>query len=172
MSKVPRSRLLVHAHRGAHRDRFKAFFADGGIDPARIEFVDGKPLHEYYDLHNQIDIALDPFPYAGGTTTCDALWMGVPVISLVGKLGTSRAGLSLLSNVGLPELAVSAVNEYIDVAAALAGDLPRLSALRESLRSRMTSSPLTNAREFTSHLENAFRSMWQAWCETQHANRS
>jgi predicted O-linked N-acetylglucosamine transferase (SPINDLY family) len=164
LQKVARSRLLLHARPGTHRDRVRAFFAEGDINPDRIEFVGVTPADEYFERYNQVDIGLDPFPYPGGTTTCDSLWMGVPVVSLAGKTSVSRGGLSILSNVGLPELAARGPEEYVHIVANLAGDMPRLAALRSGLRDRMLNSPLTNAPRFARNLEAAFRQMWQRWC--------
>ena len=88
------------------------------------------PSEQYFDLYGQIDIALDPFPYGGGTTTCDALWMGVPVVSLAGQTAVGRGGLSILTNVGLPDLAARSEEGFIRLAHELANDLPRLVNLR------------------------------------------
>ena len=101
---VPGSRLLLHAHAGSHRDRVRGFLAEQGISAERLAFVDFLPTAEYFGVYQRIDVALDPFPYGGGTTTCDALWMGVPVVSLAGQTAVGRGGVSILSNLGLPEL--------------------------------------------------------------------
>jgi predicted O-linked N-acetylglucosamine transferase (SPINDLY family) len=164
LQEVQGSRLLLHARPGRHRDRVRTFFAERGIDSARIEFVGVTPPAQYFERYNQIDIGLDPFPYCGGTTTCDAVWMGVPVISLAGKTAVARAGLCILSNVGLPELVARTPAEYVRIAACLAADLPRLGALRAGLRDRMMRSPMMDAPRFALHVETAFRSMWQRWC--------
>jgi predicted O-linked N-acetylglucosamine transferase (SPINDLY family) len=165
MRSLPGSRLLLHARGGSHCDRVRQFFAEAGIEPDRIAFVGRLPYREYLRTYERIDLALDTFPYVGGTTTCDALWMGVPVVSLVGKAPQSRGGWTILSNVGLPELTVRSSKDYVQTAMALAGDLPRLASLRTSLRPRMEQSPLTDAPRFTRNLEMAFRTMWQRWCE-------
>jgi len=128
-----------------------------------VEFVALQPLREYLELYHRLDIALDTFPYNGGVTTCDALWMGAPVVSLAGETPVSRAGLSLLSNLGMPELVASSESEYVNIAERLAGDLPGLARLRESLRDRMKSSVLMDAPRFTRQVEQAYRQMWQAW---------
>ena len=112
--------------------------------------------------YNNIDIALDPFPYNGTTTTCDALWMGVPVIALAGKTHVSRVGVSQLSNIGLPELIAADKDAYVEIAVALANDVPRLAELRSGLRQRMHISPLMDAPRFTRNLEAAFMQMWRA----------
>ena len=134
-----------------------------GIDPRRIEFVGFMPVANYFQEYQRIDVALDPFPYGGGTTTCDALWMGVPLISRQGRTAVSRAGFSILSNIGLPELVGNSPEQYVQIAADLAGDLPRLAHLRATLRQRMERSPLMDARQFTHDLENAYRTMWRQW---------
>jgi predicted O-linked N-acetylglucosamine transferase (SPINDLY family) len=168
---VANSRLLLHAPYGSARERTKAVFQQRGVDPARLEFVDPLPLAQYFKQYHRIDIALDPFPHNGATTTCDALWMGVPVVSLASAMGISRSGLSLLSNVGCPELVARTPDQYVRIAGQLAGDLPRLSHLRATLRERMRSSPLLNAPQFARDVEAAYRQMWQTWCESRSTGR-
>jgi predicted O-linked N-acetylglucosamine transferase (SPINDLY family) len=162
---VPRSRLLLHAHPGSHRDRVRNFLAEHDVSPERLSFVSFAPIAEYMRLYQQIDIALDPFPCGGGITTCDALWMGVPVVSLVGNTAVGRAGFSILSNVGLPELAARDTEQYVDIAVAMAQDLPRLADLRTTLRDRMRNSPLMDASRFARNVEAAYRAMWCRWCQ-------
>ncbi len=161
---VPQSRLLLHAQLGKHRDRVASFFAQQNVSADRVVFVKKSPMTEYLRTYERIDLALDPFPYGGGTTTCDALWMGVPVVSLAGQTAVGRGGLSILSNIGLPELVASDAEQYVGIAAALAQDLPRLSELRATLRDRMTASPLMDAPRFARDVEAAYREMWQRWC--------
>ncbi len=140
-------------------------FIQNGISPERIEFVSHIPSQfEHLKLYNSIDIALDTFPYNGTTTTCEAMWMGVPVIALAGESHASRVGVSLLSNVGLPELIAEYTEEYVEKAVQLAGDLERLQALHANLRSMMVRSPLMDAEGFTRSLEKAYRQMWRRWC--------
>jgi protein O-GlcNAc transferase len=117
-------------------------------------------------------VGLDTFPHAGGTTTCEALWMGVPVISLYGKTGVGRAGLSILSNVGLPELAAYTEDEYVKIALDLASDLPRLAELRATMRARILASLLRDAPRFARNVEEAYRAMWKTWCEKQVTSES
>ena len=112
----------------------------------------------------QIDVALDPHPYCGGTTTCDALWMGVPVVSLAGRTAVSRAGATLLANVGLGHLVARTPEQYVELAAALIRDAAGLAALRRELRERIESSPVMNAPQFARDVEAAFRTGWRAWC--------
>jgi predicted O-linked N-acetylglucosamine transferase (SPINDLY family) len=162
---VPASRLLLYSQAGSHRDRVRECFARQDVSPDRVEFVDFQPLDAYFRTYQRIDIALDPFPYGGGTTTCDALWMGVPVVSLAGQTAVGRGGLSILSNLGLQELVARDADGYVRIAAQLAGDLPRLAELRATLRERMQRSPLMDAPRFARNVEAAYREMWGRWCE-------
>jgi protein O-GlcNAc transferase len=163
---VPNSQLLLHAHQGSHRQRVRERFGREGIEPNRVRFEGSLPLSDYFRLYHGIDIALDTFPYGGGTTTCDALWMGVPVISLVGNTAVGRGGLSILTNAGLPKMAARSREEYVRLAIELANDIPRLRNLRLSLRQRMQDSPLMDAPRFARHVEQAYRQMWRTWCKT------
>jgi protein O-GlcNAc transferase len=164
---VKESRLVMLCPEGSARERVRAFFGARGIATERVELVGYLPRWEYLRLYQRIDLGLDPFPFNGMTTTCDALWMGVPVLTLPGKMPASRAGLSLLSSVGLAELAVWSEADYVRMAVELAGNLPRLADLRATLRSRMLASPLMDAPRFARNVEAAYRSMWQAWCSKQ-----
>ena len=122
------------------------------------------PGFKYFELYQEIDIGLDPFPYGGGTTTCDGMWMGVPVVTFAGETGVSRGGLSLLSNLGLPDLAADNAEDYVRIAADLACNLDRLKNLRAELRQRMQRSPLMDGRRFARNVEAAYRQMWERWC--------
>jgi predicted O-linked N-acetylglucosamine transferase (SPINDLY family) len=164
---LPEARLLLHSPAGSHRDRVRDFLARQGVAPERLEFVGYSPPTEYFRIYARIDVAWDPFPYGGGTTTCDALWMGVPVVSLAGTTAVGRGGLSILSNVGLPELVARDVGQYQRIAVELARDLPRLGELRRTLRARMRNSPLMDGPRFARHVEAAYRRMWQRWCAGQ-----
>ncbi len=166
------SRLLLHSFEGSHRDRVRKQLEQLGVDPSRVDFVARLPMEEYFEQYKRIDIALDTFPFAGGTTTCDALWMGVPVVSLAGQTAVSRAGLSILSNLGAPEWIADAREKYISVASGLARDIPRLAELRRTLRPRMLGSPLMDAAAFTRDVESAFRQMWRQWCARHGAKDS
>jgi predicted O-linked N-acetylglucosamine transferase (SPINDLY family) len=109
-------------------------------------------------------VCLDTFPYNGHTTTLDALFMGVPVVTLVGETVVGRAGRCMAMNLGAPELVATTTAEYVERAAALAGDLQALAAMRASLRSRLQRSPLMDAPRFARNLEDAYRTMWRRWC--------
>jgi predicted O-linked N-acetylglucosamine transferase (SPINDLY family) len=167
---VPHSRLLLHAHEGSHRQRVLEYLQREGIERSRVNFAGKMPTEAYFGLYQSIDIALDTYPYGGGTTTCDALWMGVPVVSLAGKTAVSRAGLSILSNIGLPELVASTSEQYVSVAVELANDLRRLQESRSTLRQRMEVSPLMDATNFARGIETAYRRMWRAWCASHTSN--
>jgi protein O-GlcNAc transferase len=132
-----------------------------------LEFVSGLLPRQYFQLYHRIDIALDPFPYCGGTTTCDALWMGVPVVSLAGRTAVGRGGLSILSNLDLAELVGHDEDAYVRIALELAGDLPHLAELRATLRERMHNSVLMDAPRFARNVEAAYRAMWRRWCAGQ-----
>ncbi len=162
---VDGSRLLLHCPAGTTQTRLLQWFEAQGIASHRLELVARTATRrDYLQLFHQIDIPLDPFPYNGGTTTCDALWMGVPVLSLAGRTAVSRLGLSVLTNIGLPELVAGGEDEYVRLAAELAKDRPRLTELRGTLRARMRASPLMDAPRFARNIETAYRTMWQQWC--------
>jgi predicted O-linked N-acetylglucosamine transferase (SPINDLY family) len=146
------------------RRSLQEMFTVTGVASDRIIFVSDVPSHfDHLDLYNRIDIGLDTFPYNGTTTICEALWMGVPVITLAGEIHPSRVGVSLLSNVGLPELIAESPQEYVDKAIRLACDLERLCSLRSDLRSRMADSRLMDEGEFTRSLECTYRQMWHGY---------
>lgn len=167
---VPDSQLVLLAKIGMHWDRAKSTLQQHGVAVDRIEFLAYQPWNpqsrpsDYLRRYDEVDIALDPFPYNGMTTTGDALWMGVPVVTLIGNNATGRASFSLLSNVALPELAATTEDGYVQIAAALANDRSRLASLRSTLRDRMKSSPLLDVAGFTRALEAAYRDMWRRWC--------
>jgi predicted O-linked N-acetylglucosamine transferase (SPINDLY family) len=161
---VEGSQLLLLTGAGAHRDRVRELFAAHGVAPDRVTFVAPQPRQQYLALYQRIDVALDPFPYNGHTTSLDALWMGVPVVSLVGTTAVGRAGLSILTNAGLPELAAADADQYAHIAAALAAARPRLAELHATLRARLQQSPLTDAAQFARGVEAAYRQMWCRWC--------
>lgn len=131
----------------------------------RVEIQGKIPLEEYFAAYADVDIMLDTFPYNGGMTTCDALWMGVPVVSLVGEHHFSRVGLSLLSAVGLEYFAAEAEEEFVAKASALSAMPDSLAKIRHTLRQRVLASPLGDPKLQTNNIENAYREMWRRWCE-------
>lgn len=167
---VPRARLLMKARRlgePATRDRYLRLFGRHGIAPARLDLVGWQAApRDHLALYGRAGIGLDPFPYNGTTTTCEALWMGVPVVALAGSTHAARVGASLLTAVGLPELIATSVDDYVARAVALAGDRARRSALRQGLRERMAASPLCDAPGFSRRFEAALRGMWTKWCRS------
>ncbi len=164
LQRLPTARLIMHAPAGSPQQRARQFFLDRGIDAARITLTRRMPIEQYFAAYHHIDIALAPFPYPGGTTLCDALWMGVPPITLAGPTSYSRGGLSILSNVGLPQFIATSADEYVDIAANLAADLPALATLRQELRPRLQRSPLGDTTRFARHIETAYRTAWNQWC--------
>ena len=165
---VPGSKLkllLSSLEDDALRQAAHAEFSTLGIEPDRVELLGVVASHAaHLERYNGIDIGLDPFPYNGTTTNCDALWMGVPVVTLAGKSHVGRVGVSQLSNLGLSELVARNEEEYVEIAAGLAGDVARLRGLRSGLRERMLGSALMDAERFTRNLESAYREMWHVWC--------
>ena len=142
-------------------------FTKEGVSDQRIELLPWIPNQVHHlEVYNYIDVALDTFPYNGTTTTCEAFWMGVPVISLAGDTHASRVGASLLSNIGVPELIACTRNDYVEIAVDLARDINRLNLYRSNLRNMMKHSPLTDSERFTASLERSFRQMWNFWCKS------
>jgi predicted O-linked N-acetylglucosamine transferase (SPINDLY family) len=164
LRRVPEAGFVLYARGDGHRQRVLGAFRQAGLAESRVRFVGWQPLRDYLETYRAIDVALDPFPYAGGTTTCDALWMGVPVVSLAGATAVSRAGSTLLTNAGLRELVARSEAEYLELAAGLLRDGGRLATLRAQLRGRLERSPVMDAPGFTRGLEAAYRAMWREWC--------
>ena len=163
---IPTSRLSLHANEGSHRQRLTEFFTAQSIDPSRVEFAPYQPPAGYFASLKRIDVALDPFPFAGGTTTCDALFMGVPVITLRGMRAVGRGGVSILTSLSLLELIANSTEQYIQIAQRrLAADSRALYNYRTSLRGMMQKSALMSPQRLTRHLETAYRKMWTTWCQ-------
>lgn len=170
LARVPGARLLVvGATSMSMSTDFSELFVRAGISRDRLDLMGARPFAEYLALHSKVDIILDTFPYSSGTTTCHALWMAVPVVTLAGEAASSRTGTNLLHALGLKALVAYAPERYIDIAVALASDSKRLANLRAGLRKRMAASPLMDEVRFTRNLENAYRDMWRAWCVTQNS---
>ena len=163
--RLPDARLLLATvPAGRTREQLSRLFAAKGIAAGRIEFSERLPQSAYRALHAEIDIALDAYPCNGGATTCETLWLGVPVVSLAGAEFRSRAGLSLLNAVGLPHLVARDAARYVAIAADLACDAPRLQRLRSGLRETLRRSSLCDAAGYTRALEQSFRGIWREWC--------
>jgi predicted O-linked N-acetylglucosamine transferase (SPINDLY family) len=169
LNELPDSRLILKGNSFSDKttsQRAINMFTERGISAERITLLLWDPSPKHLESYNQVDIGLDTFPFNGATTTCEALWMGVPVITLTGTAYHSRAGISLLANVGLLELIAKTHDEYIGIAINLASDIEKLQLLRKSLRDRMSHSPLTDAKRFTANLEMCYRKMWENWCNS------
>lgn len=163
---VPGSRLLLATiPDGEARERILADFARHGVPAESLSIRAPLPREGFWALYREIDLALDTWPCNGGATTCETLWSGVPVVSLAGELFQSRAGFSLLSAIGLPELVAHTEEEYLRIARELAADRGRLSQLRQGMRQRMRASRLMDATSFARDLEALYRSAWQDWCD-------
>jgi protein O-GlcNAc transferase len=167
---VPGSRLVIKAKSLSDRsvrEYVLALFRQKAIAPELIDILEWQSsTNEHLETYNRIDISLDTFPYNGTTTTCEALWMGVPVVTLSGTTHASRVGASLLSNIGLPELIAKTSEEYVARAVHLAVSKNKLQSLRLQLRDAMAQSSLTGAKRFTANLEMCFRALWNNWCKS------
>jgi predicted O-linked N-acetylglucosamine transferase (SPINDLY family) len=166
LKRLPDSRLLILGiEKGRAQDDLLADLATAGVDAARITILPYVSLQDYFRWVDSVDIALDTTPYSGGTTTCDALWMGVPVVTAPGSRPSSRSAASILMTVGLAEWVASTAEEYVGRAVEFAGKHEVLAELRASLRSRMRASPLMDEERFTRDLESLYRQVWREWCD-------
>jgi protein O-GlcNAc transferase len=161
---VERSRLMMLCPKGSCRQSLLDLMQREGVDRDRIELIARCSRSQYLELYHRIDVGLDTFPYNGHTTSLDSFWMGVPVVTLVDQRVVGRAGLSQLTNLGLTELIARTPEQYVRLAAELAGDSPRLAELRRTLRARMRESPLMDGTRFARNMEAAYRRMWTQWC--------
>lgn len=168
---MPGSRIVIKAGSLSNEELRKNLadrFARHGLDPTRLDLRGPSSHPEMLAEYGSIDIALDPFPFNGGMTTLEALWMGVPVVTIAGQGVVSRQTYSALANIGLADvLAFPDVDTYIDGAVALANDFPRLSRLRGELRTRMESSPIRQPAQFARDLETLYQEMWRCWCRNE-----
>jgi predicted O-linked N-acetylglucosamine transferase (SPINDLY family) len=170
LAAVPGSRLYLKSHQlkeASVRQHVAERFAAHGIVAERLILEGPVPRADYLKPFQRVDIALDPFPYPGITTSVENLWMGVPVLTLAGKSFLSRQGVGLLMNAGLPEWIAETDDDYVARAVSHANDLQGLAALRSGLRQRVMDSPIFDAPRFAQHFETALRGMWQEWCKQQ-----
>jgi protein O-GlcNAc transferase len=169
---VPHARLLLKFHswyesHSLSRRVVGALHAEG-IDLDRIQIAHGERAGlNRLEIYNQIDIALDSYPFTGSTTTFESLWMGVPVVTLAGPTMVSRWSASMLRSIGLPELIADTPAAYVDTAAALANDVGRLRTIRAGLRQRIIASPICDSSRRARQLERLYRAMWRRWCAAQ-----
>lgn len=170
LKRIPNSKLIMKTQSlsdQATHQYLKNQFLQHGVTEERLELLSWvSSFQEHLEIYNRIDIVLDTFPYNGTTNTCEAMWMGVPVVTLEGNTHVSRVGVSLLSNVGLTDLIAKTQDEYIEKSVQLANDIEKLHLLRERLRGMMTRSPLTDSKQFTINLENFYRQMWETYCKS------
>jgi predicted O-linked N-acetylglucosamine transferase (SPINDLY family) len=171
LHRVPRSRLRLKFH-DAYADpvlqgRIRGTFQALGVVPERIDFLHGvRALTSHLALYHGIDVVLDTFPFCGWTSTFEALWMGVPVVTLTDRFMTGRCSASILHVLGLDALAAPTAEAWVEAAATLASDGAGLAALRESLRGRIAASSMCDGRLKARHVERAYRAMWRRWCRT------
>jgi predicted O-linked N-acetylglucosamine transferase (SPINDLY family) len=167
LTRLPEARLLLKGKSFADattRALFRTRFGERGVAPERVDLVAWAPSSaDHLALYERIDIALDPFPYNGTTTTCEALWMGVPVVTLLGDRHAGRVGASLLTQIGLTDWIADSVEDYVEIAVALAGNQAGLHDLRRLLRPRLAASPLCDGHAFARKVEGVFRTIWQHW---------
>lgn len=175
LTAVPDSRFVFKAKAladGAVRERIARLFAKHDVDQSRIVFLAQiASTRGHLAAYGDIDIALDPFPYHGTTTTFEALWMGVPVVTLAGQTHAARVGVSILSRMHLPYLIANTPEEYVRIAVDLAADLSKLTELRQTMRKRMEDHGLLDAATITRDLESEYRHMWRRYCAKQSAAR-
>ncbi len=167
LKQVPDARLVLkYAGLGSDgaRRRLRELFAQNGVNPERLDLQGRSPHRAFLNVYNQIDVALDPFPYSGGLTSCEALWMGVPVITYPGETFASRHALSHLSNAGVTGTIARDLDHYIELAVQWANDLPRLAALRAGLREQVRRSPLCDGPRFAENVRRILRHIWTQWC--------
>jgi predicted O-linked N-acetylglucosamine transferase (SPINDLY family) len=163
---VSGSRLLIMSVKDREMEWYvRRIFSDNGIPDTRLTLMGRKPSSEFLEIHNGVDIGLDTFPYNGGTTTRMSAWMGVPHITLAGTSARSRNGAAFLSHLGYPELIATTPEEYVERAVELAKDIGRLQEIRSGLRDRMANSSLINGESLTRSVEEAYRKMWERYCE-------
>lgn len=168
---LPQAHLVLGAAADPRvRSRLEEMFAREGVAADRLIVFTRLPIGEYLALHHHIDLALDPFPYNGGTTSCHSLWMGVPVVTLAGRDTASRYGVALMQGLGLTQFIAANEDEYVERVIALAGDLPQLNRIRQSLRERIAANVDRDPSRLTRHLEAAYRTAWTRWCDKRHAD--
>jgi protein O-GlcNAc transferase len=167
---VPGSRLLMK-YRGMETEeqqrRFVTWFGEHGIARERLQFAGASLQMEYLASYGEIDIALDPFPYNGGSTTLDTMWMGLPIVTLAGRLCVQRSGAEILTLVGTPDLVSETPERYLQGAVFLAEAVSKIPDLRHNVRKAFQASSFMDEAGATRRVEDAFRDMWRTWCGKQ-----
>jgi len=167
LNAIPDSRLFLKSFNFKNKklcERITAVLEKQGIDRQRVIFEQESPHRELLASYNQVDIALDPWPYSGGLTTCEAMAMGVPVVTLPGPTFAGRHSASHLVNAGMPELVAASWEQYINIAVGLTNDLASLGVIRQHLREILLASPVCNGVQFARHFSDAMRAVWQRYC--------
>jgi protein O-GlcNAc transferase len=163
---LPGSRMLLGAMAGKTEcATMVGWFAAAGIAPDRLHFHFIDTMEGYLQRHAQVDLCLDPFPFTGATTTCHAMWMGVPTLTLEGNTAPGRLGAAMLRHVGLEDFVAGTREEFVAKGLHLAREVEALAELRRGLRERFQQSPLGRPADFAVDLARAFRGMWRSWCE-------
>ncbi|WP_292938411.1 glycosyltransferase family 41 protein [Noviherbaspirillum sp.] len=176
LRQVPDSRLLLCATPNEIAGSLERYFAERGVASDRVTTFASVGHEKFWALHAEVDIALDPFPFNGGMTSCETLWLGVPLVTCTGVDGeetestfparfSSRMGYAFVNGIGLPELAARTIPEYIELASSLARSPMKILELRATLRGRMSASPLMDKERFVCELETAYRAMWRDFCD-------
>ncbi|CAN5505963.1 tetratricopeptide repeat protein [soil metagenome] len=161
LAAIPDARLVLLAGQSAHgAQRLQKRFTEAGVGHERLELVFRLPPGEYFEAHQLIDMMLDPFPYNGGVTTCDALWMGVPVLTVAGDSYVSRQGASILTHVGVSEFVADSPAKLIELAHMWAENKEWLADIRTGLRSQVAKSPVGDAKQYIWGLESGYRRAW------------
>ena len=170
MKRTPGSKFILKSFEfkdAPPRERIVQAFERAGIDPARIEVLGpAKTVAEHLAIYSRVDVAMDTMPYNGTTTTCEALWMGVPVVTTAGRTHAARVSASLLAAAGLSELVARDADHMLEVATALVNDPSRLAAYRGTIRGKVASSPLCDAAHFATEFSRALRTMWKTYLGT------
>ena len=167
---VPQSRILLKwqgMEAESRQERMRQWFLEDGIPAERLLFAGSSTTTKYLEEYGRIDVALDPFPYNGGSTTLDALWMGVPVVTLAGRLPVQCTGASILTAVGLPDLIARTPEQYLKIALYLAEVVSKTPDLRQEIRRALVSSPFMDEIGLVRDVENAYREMWHTWCHSR-----
>ena len=151
----------------AVRQHYQEQFEKLGIEPDRIDIYGWMSLKEHFELYNEVDIGLDTYPYHGTTTTFEALWMGVPVVTLAGRHHASLVGRSILHRVGLDYFAAKSPGQFVAKATGLASNPDALAKIRSTMRQRMSAGGLCDGRGYTKRLEQAYRQIWNNYCDNR-----
>jgi predicted O-linked N-acetylglucosamine transferase (SPINDLY family) len=175
LTRLPGARLVLK-FRGfdgpATQARYRGLFTEFGVDPARVEMSGWSDRADFLTFYNRVDLALDTFPYSGGLTTCESLWMGVPVVTWPGRTFASRHSLTHLSSAGLERFVAADLDQYVEIAVRALSDLDGLARLRAGLRAQLAASPLCDGPRLAKHFLALLRQAWHAWLARQRGSAS